>query len=104
MLYTVQPQASAPSQIGVVLRQWRRDAGLRQTQLSEAISIEQSHISAVERGCKAPTVRMIGAWARACGQDLSKVAPHLAQMAGFDAEEVKRLAERLMEDSEQVAA
>ena len=48
---------------------------------------------------------MIGAWARACGRDLSTVAPHLAQMAAFDGEEIKRLAERLTEAApEQVAA
>lgn len=108
MIYPVQPEASAIEGVGVTLRRWRGDAGLRQTDLARLIGIEQSHVSAIEREDKTPSVRVLGAWARACKKDAVTVAPRLAAMAGFSEAEIRTLERRLRAEdsvcSEQEAA
>lgn len=85
MLYPKDQEASpAPETIGAVLRRWRVEAGIKQTDLGRLIDIEQSHVSAIERDDKTPSVRTLGAWARACGRSVSDAAPLLARLAGFD--------------------
>ena len=80
---------------GATLREWRRVARLQQADLGALIGVDQTTVSLLELGKRRPSISIIGAWARACGQDASTVAPRLAQMAGFDAEEIRRLTERL---------
>lgn len=51
--------ARTPKQIGSVLRRYRRDANLSQTELGERVSMRQATVSKLEAGEPATQIRVL---------------------------------------------
>jgi|SRR5215217_1986397 len=65
------------------LRQYRRQAGLSQRQVAEAVGVTQGRISQIESGLtdEAPNLEMIARYATACGM---RFAPRFEPLIGVD--------------------
>jgi transcriptional regulator with XRE-family HTH domain len=59
---------------GTAVRRARAERGLTQVQLAEISGVEQSNISAIENGRRAPSAETLHRLLRACGFDLSAEA------------------------------
>jgi transcriptional regulator with XRE-family HTH domain len=59
--------AKAHPKTGFALRSLRVEAELTQRVIAERLSVHQSFVSMLERGKKTPTLKMVAAFADACG-------------------------------------
>ena len=57
--------------IGIGLKALRKRAGMTQEQMSEFLAIEQSHVSAIEKGRRYPSFDVAQRWAGRCGGQLA---------------------------------
>ena len=57
------------NEIGMAVRNMRKEAGLTQEKLSELSGVSRSHIAEIEAGKYSPTVKTLDAISRACGQE-----------------------------------
>jgi len=57
--------------IGIGLKALRKRAGMTQEQMSEFLGIEQSHVSAIEKGRRYPSFDVAQRWADRCGGQLA---------------------------------
>lgn len=57
--------------IGSGLKALRKQAGLTQEQISEFLGVEQSHVSAIEKGRRYPSFDVAQRWAEKCGGQLA---------------------------------
>ena len=64
----------AGCRLGELVSSWRRDAGLSQASLAEALGIQQAAISKLESGSSKLTVLQLLAILDACGLALSDVS------------------------------
>lgn len=71
----------AGCRLGELVSSWRRDAGLSQTSLAEALGIQQAAISKLESGSSKLTVLQLLAILDACGLALSDVSQDIESAA-----------------------
>lgn len=67
------------SEIGLVLRDLRLEAGLTQEQIAEMLGISPNYVSSVERGVRAPSWKLLVRYANAIGTNVVT----LLREAGF---------------------
>lgn len=60
-------------QLGLNISYYRRKLGISQMEFAERVHYSRTHISAVERGVKNPSVDMLNAVAEALGVPVSKL-------------------------------
>jgi transcriptional regulator with XRE-family HTH domain len=83
------------------LRKLRLEAGLSQRALCRKIDVDESYISRLERGQRAPSVEVLRRWADACGVEVAVLDPAagladlVAALRPADVDRVRRYAEAL---------
>ena len=61
------------NEIGVAVRQMRKEAGLTQEKLSELSRVSRSHIAEIEAGKYSPTLKTLDAISKACGRTIKNL-------------------------------
>lgn len=59
--------------VGVRLAKARRQRGMTQRQMADALGMSLSHVTQVERGAKSPSLDVLARWAAACRVTLAEV-------------------------------
>ncbi|HET7230720.1 MAG TPA: helix-turn-helix transcriptional regulator [Longimicrobium sp.] len=70
-------------QLGRVLADARRRAGLSQEALAGKAKLHPTYISQLERGLKSPTVRVLVTIANACGTTASEILRETEELVTF---------------------
>jgi len=74
--------SSVDQQLGRVLADARRRAGLSQEALAAKAKLHPTYISQLERGLKSPTVRVLLVLAEACGVRASEILRSFEDASG----------------------
>lgn len=83
------------------LRKLRQEAGLSQRALCRQMDVDESYISRLERGERAPSAEVLRRWAEACGVEVAVLDPAagladlVAALRPADADRVRRYADAL---------